>query len=41
MIDAVAAIGRGEDCLEGIPFALDLVCNRSFVSSRLRVIQAK
>ena len=25
MIAAVAAIGRGEDCLEGVPFALDLV----------------
>jgi predicted protein tyrosine phosphatase len=24
MIDAVAAIGRGEDCMEGVPFALDL-----------------
>ncbi len=24
MVAAVAAIGRGEDCLEGVPFALDL-----------------
>lgn len=25
MIEAVAGIGRGEDCFEGVPFALDLV----------------
>jgi predicted protein tyrosine phosphatase len=24
MVDAVAAIGRGEDCFEGVPFALSL-----------------
>lgn len=24
MVEAVAAIGRGEDCFEGVPFALDL-----------------
>ena len=26
MIEAVAAIGRGEDCYEGVPFALDVAC---------------
>jgi predicted protein tyrosine phosphatase len=25
MVDAIDAIGRGEDCFEGVPFALDLV----------------
>jgi predicted protein tyrosine phosphatase len=25
MIDAIDTIGRGEDCFEGIPFALDLI----------------
>ena len=25
MIEAVASIGRGQECLEGVPFALDLV----------------
>jgi len=24
MVDAIAAIGRGEDCFEGAPFALDI-----------------
>ncbi len=24
MVEAIAAIGRGEDCYEGVPFALDL-----------------
>jgi predicted protein tyrosine phosphatase len=27
MIEAVAAIGRGEDCFEGVPFSLDLTAN--------------
>jgi predicted protein tyrosine phosphatase len=25
MVDAIAAIGRGSDCMEGVPFALDLL----------------
>jgi hypothetical protein len=24
MVDAITAIGRGEDCFEGVPFALDI-----------------
>ncbi len=28
MIDAVARIGRGTDCFEGVPFALDLIEDR-------------
>lgn len=28
MIAAIAAIGRGADCFEGVPFALDLTPNR-------------
>ncbi len=25
MVEAIAAIGRGEECFEGVPFALDLI----------------
>lgn len=34
MIEAIAAIGRGADCYEGTPFALDLAPPDTFNSSR-------